>query len=207
MWFLLAAVFIIFSLKERKRESAIWFPKCVSPPASIHYSKQSAAASEGFKQWRYFSVSTTTGRDGKGFPGVQLRHAHGPQMTEDVDTCGWRRQALHSGPWSHMHWEAHLPFLGQRITRNRQANKPWFIEMRVFSALKWLQENDWNEWMVLIIKEKQIELLWIGLLFFCCCFYLDASLLLLVRGPLKSADWTRPVKLAICFSMACILSL
>lgn len=66
------------------------------------------------------------------------------------------------------------------------------------------KKTDLNEWIILMIKEKQIELFLIGLL---SSFYLDESLLLLVKGPLKSADWTRPVKLAICFSMACILSL
>lgn len=34
----------------------------------------------------------------------------------DVETSGWRLQALRSGPWSHMHWEAHFPFLGQSVT-------------------------------------------------------------------------------------------
>ena len=38
--------------------------------------------------------------------------------------------------------------------------------MWVFSALKWLQENDWNEGMILIIKEKQIELILNGFAFF-----------------------------------------
>lgn len=134
-------------------------------PASIHYSKQSAAASDGIKQWRYSSIGTTFGQNGKGFPGVQQRRTHDFQLMEGVEMCRGRWQALRSGPQSHMHWEAHLPFLGQSVTfdqelpeTDRQTNKPWFIETWIFSALKWLQENDWNEWMILIIKEKQIEL-------------------------------------------------
>lgn len=98
-------------------------------------------------------------------------------------------------------------YLRPRITRrNKQTNKTNHDSERCEYFQPWndYKKTDLNEWIILMIKEKQIELFLIHLL---SSFYLDASLLLLVKGPLKSADWTRPVKLAICFSMACILSL
>lgn len=145
---------------------------------------------------------------------MQLVGTHDFQMMADAETCGWRWQALRSGPWSHMHWEAHLPFLGRSATfdqelpeeTNTQTKRTNHDSERCEYFQPWndYKKTDLNEWIILMIKEKQIELFLIGLL---SSFYLDESLLLLVKGPLKSADWTRPVKLAICFSMACILSL
>lgn len=55
----------------------------------------------------------------------------------------------------------------------------------IFSLEMITRKTDLNEWIVVMIKEKQIELFFIGLR---SSFYLDASLLLLVMGPLKSAD-------------------
>lgn len=110
----------------------------------------------------------------------------------DDGGCGGVRRAVAGTaqcPQSHMHWEAHLPFLGQSGTfgqelpeTDRQTNKPWFIEMWVFSALKWLQENDWNECMILIIKEKQIELILNGFAF----FFLPRDIFAITcKGPFK----------------------
>lgn len=91
-----------------------------------------------------------------------------------------------------MHWEAHLPFLGQSVTFDQElpegkTNKQTMIHRdgNIFSLEMITRKTDLNEWIVVMIKEKQIELFFIGLR---SSFYLDASLLLLVMGPLKSAD-------------------
>lgn len=97
--------FSSFSHWRKEKESQLCSCHNASPPpppASSHFSKQSAAASDGLKQWRYFSISTTIGRDGKGFPGVHLtllvECSWGALVTfrqwRMWGTCGWRLQAL-----------------------------------------------------------------------------------------------------------------
>lgn len=157
-------------------------------PAPIHYSKQSAAASDGIKQWRYSRISTNIGQNGKGFPGVQRRRTHDFWMMEDVEVCRGRWQALRSvhkatctGKPIYPSWAKVVPS-AKNYWKDRQTNKPWFIETWVFSALKWLQENDWNECMILIIKEKQIELILSGFAFF---FLPRGIFAITCKGPFK----------------------
>lgn len=79
-------------------------------------------------------------------------------------------------------------YLRPRITRRKkQTNKQTMIHKDgdIVSLEMITRKTDLNEWIIIMIKEKQIELSFIGLL---SSFYLDASLLLLVMGPLKSAD-------------------
>lgn len=114
--------------------------------------------------------------------GMQLVGTHDFQMTAEVDTCGWWLQALHSGPWSYMHWEAHCllgpkGYLRPRITRREKKTEQTNYDSErcdYFQPWNDYKKTDLNEWIILMIKEKQIELFSIGLL---SSFYLDASLL------------------------------
>lgn len=76
------------------------------------------------------------------------------QMTMEVEMWGWSLQAWLSGPWSHMHWEAHLPFLDQRVTFDQElpegkTNKQTMIHRDgdIFSLEMIIRKRIWmNEW-------------------------------------------------------------
>lgn len=158
-------------------------------PPSIHYSKQLAAGSDGIKQWGYFSISTTSGRDGKGFPDV-IWHCSwnavgghswlsddcgsGHVWTVAASTAQWSMK-LHALGIPLPSWAKGLPSTknNQKGKKNEQTN---YDSERCDYFQPWndYKKTDLNEWIILMIKEKQIELFSIGLL---SSFYLDASLL------------------------------
>lgn len=51
---------------------------------------------------------------------MQLRRTGDFQTMEDVGNVWMAVASTGSGPLSHMHWEAHLPFLGQSATFDQE---------------------------------------------------------------------------------------
>lgn len=96
------------------------------------------------------------------------------------------REATCTGKPIYPSWAKVLPST-KNYQKEKQTNQQTMIHRdgNIFSLEMITRKTDLNEWIIVMIKEKQIELFFIGLR---SSFYLDASLLLLVMGPLKSAD-------------------